>query len=243
MDTFLWEGWGKPSVLSFISSIFFMKNIPFAPFGSFNATTCCKPLSENCCCISLCFAFTPLVFPSLKQLCLFPHLSPELHTASQLFWACICVPLFPSSRHQHCSSVTSPRGNWCQRGTSLLTVFSSLSRYISFSSVLFPLLACYQQHHHMVTVLKQLVSVQPEACFIPFIKPADSFHFSGTALLSPRRIAACREEGSIAASQGLAALPCWHIQQPVRNHFCWNFWWGRMHIGQDHRIKILPSFF
>lgn len=95
MDTFLWEGLGKPSFLSFISSFFFMKNIPFAPFGSFNGTTCCQPLSENCCCVSLCFAFTPLVFPSLKQLCLFPHLSPELLTASQLFWACICVPPFP----------------------------------------------------------------------------------------------------------------------------------------------------
>lgn len=182
-------------------------------------------------------------FPLWNSSVSFPTFPRSFSQHHSCFGLAFVSPLFPSSRHQHCFSVTSPRRNWCQRGTSLLTGFSSPSRYTSFSSVLFPLLACYQHHHHAVTVLKPLVSVQPEACFIPFIKPADSFHFSGTALLSPRRIAACREEGSIAASRGLAALPCWHIQQPVRNHFCWNFWWGRMHIGQDHRIKILPSLF
>lgn len=57
------------------------------------------------------------------------------------------------------------------------------------------------------------------------------------------QIAVSRGEGSITASQDLAALPSWHIQQPMRNHFSWNFWWGRIQAGQVLKIKIRLSYF
>lgn len=68
--------------------------------------------------------------------------------------------LFLGYKHQCWIQIAYPWENWCQWGTYIPERFLIVFWINLFFSCLFQFLACYQ-HHHLITLLEQLVSTQP----------------------------------------------------------------------------------
>lgn len=161
MDHCLWEEGGKAFLVSFTSLIFLMNNISLALFGGFGTLPVASLDQRIDATFPRALDWPLLTFHSSRQLYLFLHLFPRLITASQermglVFFVpalLICAPAL-------LLNCLFQGDLGCQQLTSSIERFLWILDKLSFP-ILFPFSACYQHFHHLVTVLKLLVTVQP----------------------------------------------------------------------------------